>query len=137
MKTKVIKIKKPKSKWKINKENCEIAKKIAKQRDWYICQHCGRKDNIHWSHVINEARDHRLACDPDNIKALCYNCHLNWWHKNPVEAGERFKQKRPWRREKLQEKHISYQSMWTISLLWVEEQNIYLKSLASKMWIKI
>jgi 5-methylcytosine-specific restriction endonuclease McrA len=125
------------SKWKLNKQNCTIAKLIAKQRDGYTCQHCWRKDNIHWSHIINEARDHRLACDPYNIKALCYNCHLNWWHKNPLDASEWFEKKRPWRKETLQEIHIKNQSLWTISYAWVEEQNIKLKSIAKEMWIAI
>ena len=30
-----------------------------------------------------------------NLKLLCYHCHINWWHKNPVESGEWFKQTFP------------------------------------------
>lgn len=33
--------------------------------------------------------------DPMNILCLCYHCHINWWHKNPVEAGEWVKEKFP------------------------------------------
>lgn len=83
---------------KLNDENVEIAKLIAKVRDKYTCQHCGKKGkgyDIHASHIINEARDHRLASDPYNIKALCYNCHINRRHKNPIEASKRFNEKRP------------------------------------------
>jgi 5-methylcytosine-specific restriction endonuclease McrA len=83
---------------KLNDENVEIAKLIAKVRDKYTCQHCGEKGRgykIHASHIINEARDHRLASDPYNIKALCYNCHINRRHKNPLEASKRFNEKRP------------------------------------------
>lgn len=124
------------SKTKLNKKNCELAKLIAKARDRYICQHCGRTSNIHGSHIINEARDHRLACDPYNIKALCYNCHFWWRHKNPVEAGDWFRAKRPGRREKLQAQHIANQDKWTIQLSWVIEQHINLVNQAKTMGIK-
>lgn len=29
-----------------------------------------------------------MEFDLDNVKTLCYRCHLHWWHKNPVEAKE-------------------------------------------------
>jgi len=29
-----------------------------------------------------------MEFEPDNIKALCFSCHLGWWHKNPIEASE-------------------------------------------------
>jgi len=118
---------------RMKKENVELAKTIAKIRDGYICQKCWKTENIHWSHVINEARDHRLSCDPENIKALCYNCHLNRRHKNPVEAGERFKEKRPWRRENLKCKHLDNRFLGTISPIWVEEQNKLLKETLQSM----
>jgi hypothetical protein len=28
-----------------------------------------------------------MAWELDNIKTLCYFCHIFWWHKNPVEAA--------------------------------------------------
>jgi hypothetical protein len=34
-----------------------------------------------------------LRYDEKNVITLCYHCHLNWWHKNPIEAGEWFKNK--------------------------------------------
>lgn len=120
---------------KMKKENVELAKKIAKTRDWYVCQRCWNDKNIHWSHIINEARDHRLACNPYNIKALCYNCHLNWWHKNPIEAGLWFREKFPWRWEILQEQHIANQWLWSISHVWTEDQNNLLKEIAMNLWI--
>lgn len=126
--------KEPISKKKLMDENIEIAKLIAKTRDKYTCQHCGKRDkgpNMHGSHVINEARDHRLACDPYNIKALCYNCHLNWWHKNPVEAGDRFRKKYPGRFEALQKAHIDYMGMWSISITWALERNKELRESAT------
>lgn len=39
-----------------------------------------------------------------NIITLCwFKCHLNWWHKNPIEAAEWFKQKYPDRYKRLKE----------------------------------
>lgn len=128
------------SKKKLNDENVEIAKLIAKERDKYTCQHCwktSKQTAIHASHVINEARDHRLASDPENIKALCYNCHINWWHKNPIEAGQRFIEKRPWRYEKLQEKHIEYMKLGSISISWMIERNQMLREKCKEMNIDI
>lgn len=107
----------------------KLAKDIAKTRDKYTCQHCWRKTNIHWSHIINEAKSHRLAINPYNIKALCYNCHLNWRHKNPLEASEWFENKRPWRKEELQKLYIEYQKLWSISMIRLEEQYEILKSM--------
>ena len=28
-----------------------------------------------------------MTFDEDNVKLLCYHCHLNWWHKHPLEAS--------------------------------------------------
>ena len=125
---------------KLNDENVEIAKLIAKVRDKYTCQHCGKKwkgYDIHASHVINEARDHRLASDPYNIKALCYNCHINRRHKNPLEASKRFNEKRPWRYEKLQAQHIEYMGMGSIDINWLLERNQELRETCKKMEIDI
>lgn len=133
--------KKPKiNKKKLNDENVEMAKLIAKKRDKYICQHCwktAKETSIHASHIINEARDHRLASDTDNIKALCYNCHINRWHKNPIEASEWFTKKRPWRYERLQAKHIEYMSMWSIDINRIIKRNQELRDTCKKMNIDI
>jgi hypothetical protein len=36
-----------------------------------------------------------------NIIALCYACHIHFWHKNPIEAHDWLKQKLPDRMKKL------------------------------------
>ena len=128
------------SKKKLSDENVELAKLIAKVRDKYTCQHCwktAKQTMIHGSHIINEWKDHRLASDPYNIKALCYNCHINWRHKNPLEASERFKEKRPWRYEELQEKHIEYMSKWSIDINRMLERNQRLRKQCDEMKIDI
>lgn len=111
------------------KLNVAMAKKIAKIRDNFTCQWCGSKNNIHWSHIINEARDHRLATYEFNIKALCYNCHLSKWHKNILEASEWFNKKFPWKYEILNKLHIEYSKEWPITKDWHKEENERLKIL--------
>lgn len=41
-----------------------------------------------------------MEYDPDNVKALCFFCHIRWWHKNPIEAHE-------WLQEILPAKRLS------------------------------
>lgn len=128
-KKKALKEKKKVSPKKLYKENVEMAKKIAKIRDNYTCQWCGSTENIHWSHIINEARDHRLATYEFNIKALCFHCHMNLWHKEPNMASEWFNKKFPGRYQLLNELHIEYGKDWKITPDWHREENIRLKTL--------
>lgn len=75
-----------------------LAKTAAKMRDKYICQKCGKHvqgSNAHGSHVIPVSAGMKLRWDLNNIKTLCYHDHINWWHKNPLEAAEWFKQEFP------------------------------------------
>ena len=54
------------------------------------CRRCGRTDTLTPSHIYPKGRYTRLRFDPGNVLTLCYNCHFNWWHKNPLEASEWF-----------------------------------------------
>ena len=69
-------------------------KKFIRMRD-RKCVHCGNPNNLHASHCIPVSHGNRLRYDEKNVITLCYHCHLNWWHKNPIEAGEWFKNKFP------------------------------------------
>ena len=74
------------------------AKTEAKKRDNYICVKCGKKVegmNAHGSHIYNEGTYRSMSADSDNILTMCYYCHINWWHKNPLEASEWFRTKYP------------------------------------------
>lgn len=78
---------------KIRKEVETLAKIKAKTRDKYICQHCGKKvegSNAHASHIIPVSHGNVLRFNPRNMICLCYHCHINWWHKNPMESAEWF-----------------------------------------------
>jgi hypothetical protein len=90
--------------WYIKKLD-DIAKGFAKERDGYICQRSGErveKSNAHGSHVVPVSAGHTLRWDLKNIKCLSYHNHINWWHKNPTESGEWFKETFPERWEYIQ-----------------------------------
>lgn len=97
--TPLLKKKKPKKELtKLRKECEDLAKLLAKIRDNWTCQRCGvhvEGRNAHGSHVIPVSSGNQFRFEVTNIKTLCGHCHLRWWHKNPVEAAEWFKQKFP------------------------------------------
>lgn len=83
---------------KLKKKLMELVKAYVKERDNYTCQKCGKQvegSNCQASHVIPVSHGKRLAFDPLNMKVLCYHDHLNWWHKNPLEAAKWFQKKFP------------------------------------------
>lgn len=83
---------------KIRKEVETLAKVKAKTRDKYICQHCGKKvegSNAHASHIVPVSHGNVLRFNPTNMICLCYHCHINWWHKNPMESADWFRAKFP------------------------------------------
>ena len=99
---------------KLKKKLLELIKTYVKKRDNYTCQRSGQKvegSNCHVSHVIPVSHGNALAFDPLNMKVLSYHNHINWWHKNPLEAAEWFKTKFPDRWEYLQ-KHKNDVVKW-------------------------
>lgn len=82
-----------------------LSKNIAKKRDGNTCQKCFKYvegGNRQGSHVIPVSAGSKLRWDPLNIKVLCHHCHLNWWHKNPMESAKWFEETFPDRWEYLQ-----------------------------------
>jgi len=78
----------------------------VKERDKYICQWCNKKvesHNAHASHVIPKSWGKRLRWDLLNGKCLCFRCHIQVWHKDPIAGAEWFKDKFPERYEYLME----------------------------------
>ena len=67
-----------------------VFKQFIRTRDGK-CLHCGNRENLQASHSIPVSHGNRLRYDEKNVITLCYHCHLNWWHKNPIEAGAWFK----------------------------------------------
>ena len=121
------------------KDACEtMAKQIAKNRDGYVCQKCHtpvKGSNAHGSQVIPVSHDGRLASDPENIKCLCYHCHLNWWHLHPIEAGEWFTSTFPERWEYLSEQKRINHKLGSIPISWYRERKEWLKKLLSIIYI--
>jgi len=102
MKTRKVKTPRQKLVIKLDK----LAKDVVRERDGKTCQHCEKwcdGVNRHVSHVIPVSAGNKLRWDPLNMKVMCYHCHINWWHKNPMEAARWFEDKFPDRWEYLQE----------------------------------
>ena len=114
----------------------KIVKQIVKIRDNYTCQKCGKKVegvNCHASHVIPVSRDGRLAYDVRNMKVMCYHCHINWFHKHPVEAGRWFTEKFPHRWTYLEHKYNNNSKGGSIPLWWYEERIEYYTELLKRI----
>jgi hypothetical protein len=87
----------------------DIAKKVAKERDSWICQKCGKgklAGQIQGAHIFPITFGN-TAADPDNIIAMCASDHewaRNSWHNSPLENAEWFLVKWPGRYERLKAK---------------------------------
>lgn len=85
----------------------EDAKELAKRRDGFTCQVCGKKKGeaqIQGSHVFSVSVHPHLAGDVENIKALCAYHHKWWWHSSPIDASDWFQGKFPERIKSLKNK---------------------------------
>ncbi len=92
---------------KIKRELMDLTKAYVKKRDDYTCQKCLKPvsgSNCHCAHIIPVSAGTRLAFDSLNMLVFCHHDHIDWWHQNPVEAGEWFRQKFPERWAYLEEK---------------------------------
>ncbi len=66
-----------------------LAKQVVILRDGYRCLRCGKTlKGLNLSHLYPEGQYPRMKYNPDNLILLCFKCHLQWWHKNPIEAAE-------------------------------------------------
>ena len=118
------------SKTVLKKKLEKLVKDYIKKRDDYTCQHCHlvvEGSNCHASHVIPVSRSGYLQFEPLNMKVLCYHCHLNWWHKHPIEAGKRYTDTFPERWEYLNSLHI--QRLKPMNEAELQEKILYYKSL--------
>ena len=113
-----VKKRKKKSSKQIKEKKLEkLVKDFVKKRDYNICQKCGvlcSGANCHASHVIPVSFSKRMAFISENLKVLCYHCHINWWHKNPTESGEWFKKKFPKRMKFLEKMKFEVKKQGTI-----------------------
>lgn len=87
-------------------------RKTAIARDGECCTHCGWEPRehrelarLHTSHVIPKREGHGLRWDIRNVTILCYRCHLEWWHKDPLSAAKWFQETYPDRYEYVMARH--------------------------------
>lgn len=62
------------------------------ERWWGACEHCHAVGWLQVSHIEPKGQYPHLRYDPENARALCWRCHMHWWHKNPREASEWIRQ---------------------------------------------
>ena len=113
----------PKQKAKARLE--KLVKDHVKERDNYTCRYCGAQvygSNCHAAHVIPVSACGRLAFDPANLIVLCYHHHINWWHKNPTEAGPWFRDNWPETMAYLEQQKRIHGGSGSIPLSWYEER---------------
>ena len=59
------------------------------------CLRCGSEKRLSASHIYPKGSHPAMKWMPRNLMCLCYSCHIFWWHKSPIEAGEWFKKEFP------------------------------------------
>ena len=55
------------------------------------CLRCPATKRLNASHIYSKGSNPSIQWEPWNVKALCWACHLMWWHKSPLEAARWFK----------------------------------------------
>jgi len=65
-----------------------LAKAVVIERDGKQCLRCGTTENLQASHIFPKGKYPKMRFDVENIKILCFSCHIGWWHKNIILAGE-------------------------------------------------
>ena len=68
------------------KELRRLLKEACFARDNNTCQRCRKIDTLSPSHIYPKGRYRNIEFDVENVITLCYACHLQFWHKNPIEA---------------------------------------------------
>ncbi len=92
--------KKPSRKYWVKKLD-DLARQVCYARDGNKSVLSGKTENLNPCHIYPKGRYTRLRWDLDNLVTLTWNEHLNWWHKNPIEASAWFREKYPDRYKKL------------------------------------
>ena len=73
----------------------DLAKEVVYARDGHRSVKSGETGRLNPSHVYPKGRYTRMRWELDNLLTLTWDEHLQWWHKNPIEAGNWFKEKYP------------------------------------------
>ena len=78
---------------KLKKENDKIWSLIIRKKANFTCEMCGTQTNKLEAHHIFSRRHILLRWDTRNGIGLCYYCHLQRAHREPVEFAEWIKEK--------------------------------------------
>ena len=77
---------------KIRRPSETLMKRLRAQacftRDGHKCLKCGTTGGLSPSHIYPQGRYSKMKWEIDNVKTLCWACHLHFWHGNPLEARE-------------------------------------------------
>lgn len=71
-----------------------LCREIVLARDHHRCRRCGNQSSpgrggaLQSAHIFPKGQYPGLRWELSNLLALCYRCHIHWWHKNPIEARE-------------------------------------------------
>lgn len=66
----------------------KLLNQACKLRDGEECIKCGKTTTLCASHIYPKGRERKMEWELDNVKTLCYACHIHWWHKHPMEAKD-------------------------------------------------
>lgn len=83
---------------KLKKELDNVCREIVVLRDNGRCQKCKKTvsgQNAHRHHIIPKSKGNALRFDLPNQILFCFHDHINWWHKNILEAQDWFKNEYP------------------------------------------
>ena len=76
------------------------------------CAKCYKKFPVmQCSHIYSTGAYPNLRFDPMNVLPMCGHCHNFWWHLEPSESWDWFKEKYPGRYEyllKAKNKHVGW-----------------------------
>ena len=78
---------------KLKKDLDSICREIILIRDKNCCQKTGKPvsgSNAHRHHIIPVSRGNALRWCIDNQILFSFHSHINWWHKNILEAQNWF-----------------------------------------------
>lgn len=59
------------------------------------CLRCGTTNRLAASHIYPKGHHQKMRWNPNNVIALCWRCHSEFWHKHPLAASEWIKEVLP------------------------------------------
>ena len=72
----------------LKKEVKGLVHDVCLLRDGGKCLRCGSTEGLCASHIYPKGKYKKMEFVLENVKTLCFACHIPWWHKNPIEAKE-------------------------------------------------